>query len=91
MLKSWKSGEWFNKPGICFDVVENDGMKINGQKFIVTSRMLIRLLKPLILQAEKDQSEQLHICVSRIGDKQNTRYDVKTLSDAGKEKKQGRL
>lgn len=75
-LANWRDGNWFNKPGIGFDVLEEDGKKVQKQ-FTVTSRRLIRVLKPLILKAEESKRDTVSVSILRIGEGLDTRYTVK--------------
>ena len=77
-LTNWRQGAWFNAPGIRFDVLEEDSEPVT-KVFTVTSKRLIRALKPIILKAE-DQGRDI-ICVSilRIGEGLNTHYEARNV------------
>ena len=77
-LTNWSDGEWFNKPGISFDVLEEDGVAVQKQ-FTVTSRRLIRAMKPIIMKAEEDERDIISVSILRTGEGLNTRYMVKDL------------
>jgi len=76
-LSNWSDGQWFGKPGISFDVLEEDTVKAQQKQFTVTSDMLIRLLKPVILKAEKAGRDCIDVSIVRTGEGRNTRYAVK--------------
>jgi len=79
-LTNWHDGIWLNKPGINFDVLEEDGVKpVNQRQFTVTSRKLIRALKPIILEAEEDEKDTVSVSILRTGEEFNTRYTVKEI------------
>ena len=77
-LKNWSDGTWFDKPGIGFDVVEEDGVAVKRQ-LTVTSRRLIRALKPLIMKAEEAGRDSISVSILRSGEDLNTRYTVKEI------------
>ena len=83
-LSNWTGGQWFGKPGISFDVTEEDGSKVQKQ-FTATSRMLIRLLKPILIRADHEGRKVVVVRIVRTGEGQNTRYAVDEFSPgAGK-------
>lgn len=60
-LTNWQSGEFFgNQPGISFDVIQEDS-KIVKKQFTVTSRRLIRELKPILLKAEEQGKDTIAV------------------------------
>lgn len=84
-LTNWTGGEWFGKPGINFDVILEDGKKVTEKHFTVTSRRLIRELKPILLKADEEDRDTLSISILRTGESQNTRYSVHELPPSFKE------
>ena len=76
-LSNWTDGQWFGKPGISFDVLEEDTGLAQQKQFTVTSSMLIRLLKPIILKAEQEDRECIDVSILRTGEGSNTRYAVR--------------
>ena len=76
-LSNWSDGVWFNKPGISFDVVEEDGAKVTLKQFTVISGRLIRAMKPVIVRAEARGEDAIVISILRSGEGLNTRYTVK--------------
>ena len=84
-LTNWAGGEWFGKPGINFDVVLEDGEKMAQKQFTVTSRRLIRGLKPILLKAEEEGRDTISVSILKTGEGQNTRYAVKELPPSFKE------
>lgn len=82
-LRNWQDGVWFNKPGIGFDVLEEDG-KVVQKQFTVTSRRLIRALKPIILKAEEEKRNTISVGIIRTGEGFDTEYTVRELSGGKK-------
>lgn len=82
-LRNWQDGVWFNKPGIGFDVLEEDG-KVIQKQFTVTSSRLIRALKPIILKAEDEKREIISVSILRSEEGFNTKYTVRELSGGKK-------
>ena len=74
-LTNWTGGEWFGKPGISFDVLEEDGLSVEKQ-FTVTSRMLATELKPLLLKAEEEGKTTITVSILRTGEGNDIRYTV---------------
>ena len=77
-LTNWTDGEWFGKPGLSFDVIQEDGETVQKQ-FTVTSQMLIRLLRPILEKAERQDKNIIKVSILRTGEKRNTRYSVNEL------------
>ena len=82
-LTNWRDGNWFNKPGIGFDVLEEDGKTVQKQ-FTATSRRLIRALKPLIVKAEDNRQDTISVSILRSGEGLDTRYAVKEILNSQK-------
>ncbi|MFH1848620.1 MAG: hypothetical protein ABH879_00370 [archaeon] len=76
-LSNWSDGVWFNKPGISFDVVEEDGEKVALKQFTVISKRLIRAIKPIIVRAESRGEDAIVISILQSGEGLDTRYTVK--------------
>ena len=77
-LSNWADGEWFGKPGLSFDVTHEDAQEVQKQ-FTVTSSMLIRLLKPILMKAEQEKRTTVAISILRTGEGRNIRYAVNEL------------
>ena len=77
-LTNWTGGEWLGKSGISFDVIVEDGEKVQMQ-FTIISRKLIRAMKPIILKAEEDETDTISVCILKTGEGFDTRYTVKQL------------
>lgn len=84
-LKNWQGGDFFGRPGIEFDVLQEDDKKDVKKQFTVTSRRLIRLLKPILLEAEEEGRDTIAVSILRLGDGMNTRYKVEQLPPSFKE------
>jgi len=82
-LNNWSDGEWFNKPGVGFEVMEEDGKKVQKQ-FTVTSKRLIRALKPIIMKAEEERRDTISVSIIRTGKGLDTRYTVKEILNSNK-------
>jgi hypothetical protein len=78
-LGNWIDGEWFGKPGISFDVLQEDNGQAQQKQFTVTSPMMIRLLKPILLKAEREGRDSITVSIVRTGEGPNTRYAVNEL------------
>jgi len=77
-LTHWSEGKWFDKPGIGFEVMEEDGVAVQKQ-FTITSRRLIRAIKPILMKAEDEGRDSLSVSILRSGEGLETRYIVKEL------------
>jgi len=77
-LTDWHDGIWFDKPGIRFRVVKEDGVHVQKQ-YTVTSRRLIRALKPIIMKAEEGKRDTISVSILKIGEGFDTRYTIKEL------------
>jgi hypothetical protein len=75
-LTNWRQGSWFDKPGIRFDVLEEDFVPKN-KVFTVTSRRLIRALKSIVTKAESQGKGIITVSITKMGDGLNTVYEVK--------------
>ena len=75
-LTNWKQGSWFNKPGLYFDVLEEDSVKVN-KTFTTISRQIIRALKPMIQKAEERCYREISVSILRVGEGLSTLYEVK--------------
>ena len=87
-LTHWHDGIWFDKPGIRFEVLEEDGTASQKQ-LTVTSRRLIRALKPILVKAEDQQKDVVSVSILRSGEGLDTRYRVKDLRPRGGRSGQG--
>lgn len=75
-LTHWRQGNWFNMPGLRFDVLEEDGIP-KAKILTTTSKRLIRALKPVIQKAEQKGRHEIAVSITRIGEGLNTIYEVK--------------
>ncbi|MFA4886746.1 MAG: hypothetical protein WC595_00895 [Candidatus Nanoarchaeia archaeon] len=64
--------------GLAFKVLEIDGKRVD-QSFETCSKRLIRLLKPLVEEAELNQRREFRVRIIRTGGGYDTRYSVKKL------------
>ena len=74
---------WFEKHGIRFDVAVEDGKSVEKQ-FIITSKRLIRALRPIMMKAEEEQRNAIAVSILRIGEEFQTRYEVSVLPVSSK-------
>ena len=74
-LTNWCQGTWFDKPGLRFDVLEEDS-KPARKIFSTTSKRLIRTLQPVIIKAEEQGKKVISISIRRTGEGLNTSYEV---------------
>ena len=79
-LTNWQQGSWFNKPGLGFDVLEEDSRPVS-KTFTTTSRQIIRALKPIIKMAEEQGYREISVSILRIGEGLNTLYELKNAKD----------
>jgi len=77
-LTKWNGGVWFDKAGIRFDVVEEDGWPVQ-KIFTITSRRLIRELRPLIVRAEQQKQNVIAVCITRTGEEFGTKYTINSM------------
>jgi len=75
-LTNWSQGTWFDKPGLRFDVQEEDS-KPASKMFSTTSKRLIRALRPIIEKAEKQRRNVISVSILRIGEGLDTLYEVR--------------
>lgn len=78
-LTNWTGGEFFGRYGIDFEVIEVDGVKVVERHFTVTSRRLIRELKPFLVKADSERRSAVSVMITRLGDGLNTRYKVEEV------------
>lgn len=75
-LTNWRQGSLFDKPGIRFDVLEEDSVTVD-KTFSITSKRLIRALQPIIQKAEKQKKKIIAVFILRTGEGLDTSYQVK--------------
>ncbi len=75
-LTNWRQESLFDKPGIRFDVLEEDCVTVD-KAFNVTSIRLLQALKPIIQKAEKPKKEAISISILRTGEGLDTSYAVR--------------
>ncbi len=75
-LTKWRQELRFDKPGIRFDVLEEDSVTV-GKTFSITSKRLIQALKPIIQKAEKQKKRVISVSILRTGEEFDTSYEVK--------------
>ena len=74
-LTNWRQGSWFNKPGLQFDVIEEDSKPVS-KAFSTTSKRLIKALQPIIVRAEEQDRNKISITIRRTGEGMDTSYEV---------------
>ena len=74
-LSNWREETWFQKPGMGFDVLEEDNVDVRKQ-FTVTSRRLLKALQPIIAGARKEGRDTILVSITRTGDGYDTEYNV---------------
>ena len=74
-LTNWRQGTWFDKPGLKFDVVEEDSETVN-KIFSTTSKRLIRELQPIIVKAEEHSLKTISIIIRKTGEGLDTSYEI---------------
>lgn len=78
-LTNWLQGSLFDRPGIRFDVLEEDSVTVN-KTFSITSKRLIQALKPIIQKAEKQKKKAISVSILRTGERLDTLYEVSEVS-----------
>ena len=81
VLAHWKEDHTFERPGIAFDVIEEDEKKVK-KIFVTRSRRLLKKLIPLLKEAEEQGKTKITISILRIGEGFDTSYVVKELDDS---------
>jgi hypothetical protein len=74
-LTNWRQSSVFDRPGLLFDVTEEDSVQVN-KSFSITSRRLIRALKPIIQRADEQGRKAISVTILRTGDGFDTAYQV---------------
>jgi hypothetical protein len=75
-LTNWRQRALFDKLGLLFDVLEENSVTVD-KTFSVTSKRLIRALKPIIQKAEKQKKKVISVSILRTGAGLDTSYEVK--------------
>ncbi len=75
-LTNWRQESLFDKPGLRFDVLEEDSVTVD-KTFSITSKRLIQGLRPMIQEAEKQGKKIISVCILRTGEEFDTSYEVK--------------
>ena len=67
-------------PCLVFDVIryKDDAYEVGGKLLSVTSKKLIKLLKPLVMEAAEDK-KVLKVKIMQIGEGYDTNYTVKVV------------
>ena len=74
-LTNWRQDTIFSKPGLRFDVAEEDSEPVN-KVFSTTSKRLIKELQPIILKAEEQGIRIISVTIRKIGEGLDTSYAV---------------
>ena len=75
-LSNWRQSSLFDKPGLRFDVLEEDSVVVD-KTFSITSKRLIQALRPIIQKAEKQRKKVISVSILRTGERLDTSYQVK--------------
>ena len=75
-LTNWHQRALFDKPGLRFDVLEEDSVTVD-KTFSITSKRLIQALMPIIKKAEKHKKKVISVSILRTGTGFDTSYEVK--------------
>jgi len=85
-LNNWVPQQQFKddggaiRPGISFDVLEEDGVMLDVQKkknWTVTAKGALGQLKPIIEKAEAAGQTNVYVTVIRMGENRDTKYSIK--------------
>jgi len=75
-LANWRQESRFERPGLRFDVLEEDSVAAD-KTFSITSKRLIQALRPIIQQAENGKRNTIHVSILRTGEGMDTSYEVR--------------
>ena len=75
-LTNWRQESRFDRPGIRFDVLEEDSVAVD-KTFSITSKRLIQALRPIIQEGEKQGKKIISVSILRTGEEFDTSYEVK--------------
>ena len=75
-LTNWHQRALFDKPGLRFDVLEEDSVTVD-KTFSITSKRLIQALRPIVQRAEKQKKKIISVSILRTGEGLDTSYEVK--------------
>ena len=73
---NWRQRALFDKTGLRFDVVEEDSVTVD-KTFSITSKRLIRALRPIIQKAENGKEDSIRVSILRTGEGLDTSYEVR--------------
>lgn len=76
VLTNWREDHSFERPGIAFTVVEEDGIPVE-KTFVTRSTRLLRKLIPILQKAEDAGKQEVKVSILRIGEGFETSYVVK--------------
>ena len=85
-LNSWRPQDKFKdpagavRPGVTFDVLEEDGKILDVEKkkdWTVTAKNALVLLRPIIEKAEAAGNSNVKVTVVRVGKDKDTKYSIK--------------
>ena len=65
-------------PGLVFDVKEEDGKEVK-KKMTITSKRLVKALKPFIENGQISENLGLKVKIFKTGEKFNTKYTVEAV------------
>ncbi|MBD3184975.1 hypothetical protein GF312_22015 [Candidatus Poribacteria bacterium] len=78
-LTNWRQEHRFDRPGLRFDVLEEDSKPVD-KTLGITSRRLIRALRPIIQNAAKHGISAISVSILRTGEGMDTSYQVREIS-----------
>jgi len=90
VLSNWQAQTKFKepsgeiKPGISFDVLDEDGVLLdvaNKKDWTVTAKGALRQLQPIIEKTEAAGLIKVKVSVIRIGEKTDTKYSIKEVPE----------
>ena len=78
ILTNWKPSDKFDRPGVEFEVMSEDGKDCN-KIWTVTSVRALSQLKPICVKAENEGMDNIKVAVTKMGQGKETMYAVKEV------------
>jgi hypothetical protein len=85
VVKNWRPQDKFMdektgnvKPGVVFEVIEENGKEVNKTWTLTAIKGLVKL-RPILENAEEQGSESVKLSVLRVGEGRQTVYDIKQV------------
>lgn len=83
-LANWRQESRFERPGLRFDVLEEDAKPVN-KTFSITSRRLIRALRPIIQKAMEERRDAISVSILKTDEGLNAIFEALTVQKSKKQ------